>query len=83
MVRRKGRTLIGHAPIAAQLDWCEEAGVRRAIFTHCGSSIVRANAAQIDVLIRRLGREHGMEAQIAYDGLQLRLAARRPCARVG
>jgi hypothetical protein len=30
--------------------------VRRAIFTHCGSSIVRANAAQIDMLIRRLGR---------------------------
>jgi phosphoribosyl 1,2-cyclic phosphodiesterase len=73
MVRRKGGTLIGHAPIAAQLDWCEAAGVRRAIFTHCGSPIVRANAAQIDVLIRRLGLEHGMEARIARDGLQLRL----------
>jgi phosphoribosyl 1,2-cyclic phosphodiesterase len=72
MVRRKGRTLIGHAPIAAQFDWCEEAGVRQAIFTHCGSPIVRANAAQIDLLIRRLGREHGMEAHTAYDVLQLR-----------
>jgi phosphoribosyl 1,2-cyclic phosphodiesterase len=73
MVRRKGGAMIGHAPIAAQLDWCEEAGVRRAIFTHCGSPIVRGNAAQIDVLIRQLGLEHGMEARIAYDGLQLHL----------
>ena len=77
MVRRKGRTLIGHAPIAAQLDWCEEAGVRRAVFTHCGSPIVRANAAQTDVLIQRLGLEHGMDARIAYDGLQLCLGRRR------
>jgi phosphoribosyl 1,2-cyclic phosphodiesterase len=77
MVRRKGRTLIGHAPIAAQLDWCEEAGVRRAIFTHCGSPIVRARAAQTDMLIRQLGLEHGMDARIAYDGLQLRVGRRR------
>jgi phosphoribosyl 1,2-cyclic phosphodiesterase len=76
MVRRKGRTFIGHAPIAAQLDWCEEAGVRQAIFTHCGSPIVRANAAQTDVLIRQLGLGHGMEARIAYDGLQLRVGRR-------
>jgi phosphoribosyl 1,2-cyclic phosphodiesterase len=73
MVRRKDGTLIGHAPIATQLDWCEEAGVRQAIFTHCGSPIVRANAAQIDVLICQLGLEHGMEVRIAYDGLQLHL----------
>lgn len=79
MVRRKGRTLIGHAPIAAQLHWCEEARVRRAIFTHCGSLIVRARAAQTDMLIRQLGLEHGMDARIAYDGLQLR--AGRPNTR--
>ncbi len=50
--------------------------MRQAIFTHCGSPIVRANAAQIDVLIRRLGLEHGMDARIAYDGLQLRAGRR-------
>jgi phosphoribosyl 1,2-cyclic phosphodiesterase len=76
MVRRKGRALIGHAPIATQLDWCEEAGVRRAIFTHCGSPIVRASAAEADVHIRRLGLEYGMDARIAYDGLQLRVGRR-------
>jgi phosphoribosyl 1,2-cyclic phosphodiesterase len=73
MVRRKGRTLIGHAPIATQLDWCEEAGVRRAIFAHCGSPIMRASAAETDVLICRLGLDHGMQAHLAYDGLELRL----------
>jgi phosphoribosyl 1,2-cyclic phosphodiesterase len=75
-VRRKGKALIGHAPIATQLDWCEEAGVRKAIFTHCGSPIVRANPAQFDVLIRQLGLEHGIDARIAYDGLQLRTGRR-------
>jgi hypothetical protein len=59
MVRRKGKALIGHAHIATQLDWCKEAGVRKAIFTHCGWPIVRANPAQLDVLIRQLGLEHG------------------------
>jgi phosphoribosyl 1,2-cyclic phosphodiesterase len=73
MVRRKGGTLIGHAAIATQLDWCEEAGVRRAIFTHCGSPIVRPSAAETDVLIRQLGIEHRMEARVAHDGLQLRV----------
>jgi phosphoribosyl 1,2-cyclic phosphodiesterase len=72
MVRRKGGTLIGHAPIATQLEWCDEAGVRQAIFTHCGSPIVRARAAETDVVIRQLGIEHGVEARIAHDGLQLR-----------
>ena len=76
MVRRKGGAVIGHAPIAAQLDWCRQAGVRRAIFTHCGSAIVRAKDAETDVLIRQLGLERGMEARIAYDGLQLRLGRR-------
>jgi phosphoribosyl 1,2-cyclic phosphodiesterase len=77
MVRRTGRAIIGHAPIAAQLDWCEEAGVRWAIFTHCGSPIVRASAAETDLLIRQLGLEHGMNARIAYDGLQMRLVRKR------
>jgi phosphoribosyl 1,2-cyclic phosphodiesterase len=72
----RGGTLIGHSPIAAQLDWCEEAGVRRAIFTHCGSPIVRTGAAQTDMLIRQLGLEHGMDARIAYDGLQLQVERR-------
>jgi phosphoribosyl 1,2-cyclic phosphodiesterase len=77
MVRRKNGTLIGHASIADQLGWCEEAGVRQAIFTHCGSPIVRGKNAELDTLVRQLGLEHGMDARIAFDGLELSLRRRR------
>ena len=76
MVRKKIATLIGHASIAAQLGWCESAGVRRAIFTHCGSGIVRGPLRQLDAEIRRLGWEHGVDATLARDGDRLSLAAR-------
>src|SRR5208337_3382746 len=42
MVRRRGSEWVGHAPIVRQLDWCAKAHVRLAVFTHCGSPIVRA-----------------------------------------
>lgn len=76
MVRHKNGTLIGHAPITAQLQWCEKAGVRRAIFTHCGSPIVRGDARVLNTLIRRLGREHGIDVRIACDGDRLSLPER-------
>ncbi len=75
MVRRKGGTLVGHAPIVRQLTWCAKAHVRRAIFTHCGSSIVRATPRSMDRLIGRLGREQGIEARLARDGDRLFLCA--------
>jgi len=71
MVRHKGRTLIGHAPITMQLHWCEKAGVRHAIFTHCGSPTVRADARMLNASVRRLGREHGIDASVACDGDRL------------
>jgi phosphoribosyl 1,2-cyclic phosphodiesterase len=71
MLRRQDETVIGHAPITAQLGWCEAARVRRAIFTHCGSPIVRGNARVMTSLIRQLGREHGVDAQLACDGDRL------------
>ena len=43
MVRKKDGTRIGHASIIDQLGWCKKAGIPRAIFTHCGSPIVRAD----------------------------------------
>jgi hypothetical protein len=75
MVRRRDHALIGHAPIAAQLGWCAENRVARAIFTHCGSGIVKSDARRIKARIRQLGAEHGVEASVAYDGLMLTLAA--------
>jgi hypothetical protein len=74
MVRSKAGQLIGHAPVTAQLDWCESAGVARAVFTHCGSEIVRGNARQLNALVRRLGRMHGITAGLACDGDRLILA---------
>jgi phosphoribosyl 1,2-cyclic phosphodiesterase len=71
MVRRKHGTAIGHAPISVQLDWCAKAGVRRAIFTHCGSQIVRSDPRRAERLVRELGRARGVDAGIAHDGLTL------------
>ncbi len=71
MVRRRNGALIGHASIAMQLRWCKAAAVPRAIFTHCGSQIVRDTSGEMEALVRRLGREHGVAARVAYDGLQL------------
>ena len=46
-IRRRGDTLIGHAPVRTQLTWCEKEGVPRAIITHCGSEIVTGDERQI------------------------------------
>jgi phosphoribosyl 1,2-cyclic phosphodiesterase len=73
ILRRRDGTLIGHAPVRTQLDWCRAQGVRRALFTHCGSQIVGGDGRSLGALLRRLGRERGIDARIAYDGLQLNL----------
>lgn len=76
MVRRRDHALIGHAPIIAQLGWCTEEGVARAIFTHCGSLIVKSDARKVAARIADLGKAHGVEASVAYDGLTLTLSRR-------
>lgn len=76
MVRRRDHALIGHAPIIAQLGWCAEEGVARAIFTHCGSLIVKSDARKMAARIADLGKAHGVEASVAYDGLTLTLSRR-------
>jgi hypothetical protein len=75
MVRRRSRELIGHATIGAQHAWCREEGVGRAIFTHCGSEIVRSDARAIAARIRKLGLDQGLDACVANDGLMLSLPA--------
>ncbi|MGZ3283369.1 MAG: MBL fold metallo-hydrolase, partial [Xanthobacteraceae bacterium] len=74
MVRKKNGIAIGHAPITFQLGWCEKARVRLAIFTHCGSQIVRGKPRQVEDVVRRLGLERGVEARVACDGLKLSIA---------
>jgi len=71
IIRRRNGVRIGHAPIRTQLDWCRARAVRRTVFTHCGSQIVGGDERMLGALIRRLGRERGVEARIAYDGMKL------------
>ena len=68
MVRRRDGSSIGHAPITAQLDWCTKAHVGRAIFTHCGSPIVRGDPRVLAATVAKLGRVHGIDASLACDG---------------
>jgi phosphoribosyl 1,2-cyclic phosphodiesterase len=71
LVRRRGERLIGHTPVRTQLTWCEKAHVRRAVFTHCGSQIVAGDERRIGARIRAWGRERGVDACIAHDGLEM------------
>lgn len=75
LLRRRDHRPIGHTTIRAQLAWCQHAAIPRAVFTHCGSEIVRADHRVMMARIRRLGREHGVLARVAYDGLKLLLQA--------
>jgi hypothetical protein len=73
IIRRRNGVRIGHSPVRTQLDWCCAQGVKLAIFTHCGSQIVGSDERVLGSLVRRLGRERGVRARIAYDGLALSL----------
>jgi phosphoribosyl 1,2-cyclic phosphodiesterase len=75
IIRRRNGVRIGHAPIRTQLDWCRVEKVDRAVFTHCGSQIVGGDERLLCALVRRLGRERGVEARIAHDGMELSLDA--------
>jgi phosphoribosyl 1,2-cyclic phosphodiesterase len=73
LLRKRGDALIGHAPIATQLKWCQAATVHRAIFTHCGSQIVAGDEQEASLKVRELGERHGIQASLAYDGLRITL----------
>ncbi len=71
LVRRQDDRLIGHTRISTQLTWCAKHGVPRAVITHCGSEIVEGDERTLGAEIRALGRERGIEAAIAHDGLEI------------
>ena len=60
--------------IVTQLGWCQKAHVEQAIFTHCGSEIVRGNARRLDALIGNLGDDYGIKVRLACDGERLSFA---------
>jgi hypothetical protein len=60
--------MIGHTCVRTQLDWCREAGVRTMIVTHCGTEIVSADRRAVAGRLRALGRERGVDVELACDG---------------
>ena len=72
-IRRRGKALIGHAPVRTQLTWCEKEGVPRAIISHCGSEIVNGDEREIAAKLRGIATERRVEVRIAYDGMKLAL----------
>jgi phosphoribosyl 1,2-cyclic phosphodiesterase len=80
LLRRRGDLTIGHASIRTQLAWCQAEGVTRAMFTHCGSQIVRADGRSIAARLRRLGHQYGVAVRVAYDGLCCAFPPESACA---
>jgi phosphoribosyl 1,2-cyclic phosphodiesterase len=72
-IRRRGKTLIGHAQVRTQLAWCEKEGVPQAIITHCGSEIVTGDERKLSAMLCALAADRGIEVRIAYDGMKLKL----------
>jgi phosphoribosyl 1,2-cyclic phosphodiesterase len=71
LIRRRGSVRIGHATVATQLEWCKAAGVKDAVFTHCGSGIVRSEPRKIAAALLAMAREHGVRARFACDGMRM------------
>lgn len=69
-VRKRGRRLIGHAPVKTHLAWCEKVGMPEIIVTRCGSQIVVGDERRINARLRRGGLQRGVKTGIAHDGLE-------------
>lgn len=70
-VRKRGETLVGHAPVQTQLGWCMKEHVPRAIFTHCGSEIVTGDERKLAAKLRAMANKRGVEACIARDRMEV------------
>lgn len=69
-VRKRGESLVGHAPVRTQLTWCKKEGVPEAVITHCGSQIVEGDERTLRARLREWARERGVEASFAHDGME-------------
>ncbi len=61
----------GHSPIKEQLSWCSKYRVPRALFTHCGSEIVKGDHKELEQRIKELGAQVGVKAGIVTDNSRL------------
>lgn len=76
--RGEGDRASGHASIHQQLAWCVAAKVNHAIFTHCGTPIIRAESRSIEEALGALARPLGITASFACDGDEICLSAEAP-----
>jgi phosphoribosyl 1,2-cyclic phosphodiesterase len=76
MVRRRDDALIGHVPIRTQLTWCHDEGVERAVFTHCGTEIIKKGLERAASDLNALALERKVHAEFALDGAELVLRPR-------
>src|SRR5438034_1087533 len=72
-IRKRGKTLIGHAPVRTQLMWCAKEDVPRAIISHCGSEIVTTDKRKLRAKLRAMAGKRGVETRIAHDGMKVKL----------
>lgn len=77
MVRKRGDSLFGHAPVSTQLSWCRSEGVPRAIFTHCGTEIVTADQIALRKRVVDLSHKYKLRVDIAEDGMEIVLRRQR------
>jgi len=74
IIRYRNTIPFGHTSIENQLKWCKTAHIPHAIFTHCGSHIVKKNAPTSNKNVADLGLLYGIDASIAHDGLTITLS---------
>jgi hypothetical protein len=70
-IRKRGKTLIGQAPVRTQLTWCKKECVPRGIITHCGSEIFTGDERKPSAKLRAMRTKRDVEMRIAYDGMKL------------
>lgn len=70
LIRKTDSTEFGHASIKDQLQWCKRYGIKRALFTHCGSEIVKHDMQNVQSKIKKLAEEYQIPVLIAYDGME-------------
>ena len=71
LTRWEGSHLLGHASIPTQIFWCALAGVKQAVFTHCGKELVDDEKDRLQNAIIEIGRQRGVQVDIAHHGQAL------------
>lgn len=73
--RGQGSRVFGHASVREQMSWCAQAGISRAVFTHCGTPIIRAGEIEAANALNALARQFAIEANFARDGQEICLGS--------